>query len=155
PPPGAPGGHATAGSLYLTGVKPKKTIGLDVQSGISVDQLIAAHVGDQTRLRSLELSCDDTRSVGNCDGGYSCVYNNTICWKNPTTPLPPETNPRLVFERLFGTDDFGLDPQTRLRKAQYRKSILDTVGQRAGDLTNSLGASDRRKLDEYLSGIRE
>jgi hypothetical protein len=155
PPVGQPGGHATAGSLYLTGVKPKKTIGMDVQSGTSVDQLVAAAIGNQTRLRSLELSCDDTRSVGNCDGGYSCVYNNTICWRNPTTPLPPETNPRMVFERLFGTDDFGMDPATRQRKAQYRKSILDSVAGRAGDLMNTLGASDKRKVDEYLYGIRE
>jgi hypothetical protein len=155
PPVGQPGGHATAGSLYLTGVRPKKTIGMDVQSGTSVDQIVAAAIGNQTRLRSLELSCDDTRSVGNCDGGYSCVYNNTICWRNPTTPLPPETNPRMVFERLFGTDDFGLDPATRLRKAQYRKSILDSVAGRAGDLVGSLGASDKRKVDEYLYGIRE
>jgi hypothetical protein len=153
--PGQPGGHAQAGSLYLTGVRPRKTIGMDVQSGTSVDQIIAGAIGAQSRLRSLELSCDDTRSVGNCDGGYSCVYNNTICWRNPTTPLPPETNPRMVFERLFGTDDFGMDPQTRLRKAMYRKSILDTVGGRASDLAGTLGASDRRKVDEYLSGIRE
>jgi len=155
PLPGQPGGHATAGSLYLTGVKPKKTIGMDVQSGTSVDQIIAAHIGGQTRVRSLELSCDDTRSVGNCDGGYSCVYNNTICWRNPNTPLPPETNPRLVFERLFGTDDFGLDPQVRLRRAQYRKSILDSVGDRADSLIGTLGASDKRRVDEYLYGVRE
>lgn len=153
--PGQPGGHATAGSLYLTGVKPKKTIGMDVQSGTSVDQLIAAHIGGQTQLRSLELSCDDTRSIGNCDGGYSCVYNNTICWKNPNTPLPPETNPRMVFERLFGTEDFGLDPAVRARRAMYRKSILDTVGVRADSIISTLGNSDKRKVDEYLSGIRE
>jgi hypothetical protein len=155
PPPGQPGGHATAGSLYLTGIKPKKTIGMDVQSGTSVDQMIAAEIGGQTRVRSLELSCDDTRSVGNCDGGYSCVYNNTICWRNPNTPLPPETNPRMVFERLFGTDDFGMDAATRLRKAQYRKSILDTVGDRADSLMGTLGASDKRRVDEYLYGVRE
>lgn len=155
PIPGQPGGHATAGSLYLTGVKPKKTIGMDVQSGTSVDQIIAAHIGGETRVRSLELSCDDTRSVGNCDGGYSCVYNNTICWRNPNTPLPPETNPRMVFERLFGTDDFGLDPQTRLRKARYRASILDSVSDRADSLMPTLGADDKRRVDEYLYGIRE
>ena len=152
---GQPGGHAQGGSLYLTGVRPKKTIGMDVRSGTSVDQIIAAAVGSRTRLPSLELSCDDTRSVGNCDGGYSCVYNNTLCWRNPTMPLPPETNPRMVFERLFGTDDFGLDPKVRLRQAQYRKSILDSVGDRATDLAGTLGASDRRKVDEYLYGIRE
>jgi hypothetical protein len=128
---------------------------MDVQSGTSVDQIIAAHIGGQTRVRSLELSCDDTRSVGNCDGGYSCVYNNTICWRNPNTPLPPETNPRMVFERLFGTDDFGLDPQVRLRRAQYRQSILDSVGDRADSLMNTLGASDKRRVDEYLYGVRE
>lgn len=153
--PGQPGGHATAGSLYLTGVRPKKTIGLDVQSGTSVDQIVAAAVGGQTRLPSLELSCDDTRSVGNCDGGYSCVYNNTICWRNPNSPLPPETNPRMVFERLFGTEDFGLDPKVRAHRAQYRTSILDVVGDRARGLMGTLGAADKRKVDEYLYGIRE
>ncbi len=153
--PGQPGGHATAGSLYLTGVRPKKTIGMDVQSGTSVDQIVAAAIGGKTRLPSLELSCDDTRSVGNCDGGYSCVYNNTICWRNPHSPLPPETNPRMVFERLFGTEDFGLDPQVRARRAQYRSSILDLVGDRARGLMGTLGASDKRKIDEYLHGVRE
>lgn len=153
--PGQPGGHATAGSLYLTGVRPKKTIGMDVQSGTSVDQIVAAALSGKTRLPSLELSCDDTRSVGNCDGGYSCVYNNTICWRNPYSPLPPETNPRMVFERLFGTEDFGLDPQVRARRAQYRSSILDLVGDRARGLMGTLGAADKRKVDEYLYGIRE
>lgn len=153
--PGNPGGHATAGSLYLTGVRPKKTIGMDVQSGTSVDQVIAAAIGGKTRLPSLELSCDDTRSVGNCDGGYSCVYNNTICWRNPSSPLPPETNPRMVFERLFGNEDFSLDPQVRARRAQYRSSILDLVGERARGLMGTLGASDKRKVDEYLHGVRE
>lgn len=153
--PGQPGGHATAGSLYLTGVRPKKTIGMDVQSGTSVDQVIAAAIGGKTRLPSLELSCDDTRSVGNCDGGYSCVYNNTICWRNPHSPLPPETNPRMVFERLFGTEDFGMDPQVRARRAQYRSSILDVVGDRANSLMGTLGSADKHKVDEYLYGIRE
>jgi hypothetical protein len=153
--PGQPGGHATAGSLYLTGVRPKKTIGMDVQAGTSVDQIVAAALNGKTRLPSLELSCDDTRSVGNCDGGYSCVYNNTICWRNPNSPLPPETNPRMVFERLFGTEDFGLDPQVRARRVQYRSSILDLVGERARSLMGTLGTSDRRKVDEYLHGVRE
>lgn len=153
--PGNPGGHATAGSLYLTGVRPKKTIGMDVQSGTSIDQVVAAAIGGKTRLPSLELSCDDTRSVGNCDGGYSCVYNNTICWRNPNSPLPPETNPRMVFERLFGTEDFGLDPAVRARRAQYRSSILDLVGDRAKGLMGTLGAADKRKVDEYLYGVRE
>lgn len=153
--PGQPGGHATAGSLYLTGVRPKKTIGLDVQSGTSVDQIIAASLKGQTRLPSLELSCDDTRSIGNCDGGYSCVYNNTICWRSPTSPMPPETNPRNVFERLFGNEDFTLDAATRSRRAMYRKSILDMVGGNADSLMSTLGASDKRKVDEYLYGIRE
>ncbi len=153
--PGQPGGHATAGSLYLTSVRPKKTIGMDVQSGTSIDQIVAAALNGKTRLPSLELSCDDTRSVGNCDGGYSCVYNNTICWRNPNSPLPPETNPRMVFERLFGTEDFGLDPQVRARRAQYRSSILDLVSDRAQDLMGTLGAADKRKVDEYLYGVRE
>lgn len=152
---GNPGGHATAGSLYLTGIKPKKTIGLDVEAGVSFDQVAAQAIGKSTRFPSLELSCDDTRSVGNCDSGYSCLYSNTLSWRSPTSPMPPETNPRLVFERLFGTDDPSIDAATRARRALYRKSILDNLGDHASSLMNTLGASDRRKVDEYLYGIRE
>lgn len=149
------GDHARAGACFLTGVHPKKTAGADIHSGISVDQVAAKTLGAQSRLPSLELGCEDSRTVGNCDSGYSCAYTNSISWASPTTPLPPETNPRLAFERLFGTEDFSADPATRARRALLRRSILDVVNERTQQLMGGLGASDKRKMDEYLTGIRE
>jgi hypothetical protein len=136
-------------------VHPRKTAGADIQNGVSVDQIAAAHIGNDSRFRSLELGCDDSRSVGNCDSGYSCAYTNSVSWRSPTSPMPPETNPRLAFERLFGAFDAGLDPETRARRMFYRRSILDTVSERTRALVVDLGPSDRRKVDEYLSAIRE
>ena len=150
-----PGDHARAAASYLTGVHPKKTAGADIQNGVSVDQIIARQVGQTTPFASLELGCGDSRTVGNCDSGYSCAYTNSIAWRGPASPLPPETNPRLVFERLFGTFDAGLPAQTRARRRMYRRSILDLVTDRTQSLVKTLGPSDRRKLDEYLYGIRE
>jgi hypothetical protein len=149
------GDHARAGACYLTGVHPKKTAGSDIQSGVSVDQIAARSLGSATRLSSLELGCEDSRTVGGCDSGYSCAYTNSISWRAPQTPMPPETNPRIVFERLFGDEDFSLSPEARARKAEERKSILDLVNARAQRLAQDLGPSDRHKVDEYLTGIRE
>jgi hypothetical protein len=150
-----PGDHARAAASYLTGVHPRKTAGADIQNGISVDQIAAQHIGSETRFASLEIGCDDSRTVGNCDSGYSCAYTNSLAWRGPTTPMPPETNPRLVFERLFGDIDTSLSPEARARRLRYRRSILDLVGERTTELSSTLGAADRRKLDEYLSSIRE
>jgi hypothetical protein len=150
-----PGDHARAGAAFLTGVHCKKTAGADIHAGISVDQVAAQHYSSETRLPSMELGCEDSRTVGNCDSGYSCAYTNSIAWRSPTTPMPPELNPRMVFERLFGSLDLSLDPQTRARRAQYRKSILDLVQQDTRKLVRTLGASDRRKVDEYLTAVRE
>lgn len=150
-----PGDHARAAASYLTGVHPRKTAGADIQNGISVDQIAARHLAPHTRFASLELGCDDSRTVGNCDSGYSCAYTNSLAWRGPATPMPPETNPRLVFERLFGDIDTSLTPEARARRLRYRRSILDLVGDRTKELSAELGASDRRKLDEYLSSIRE
>jgi hypothetical protein len=150
-----PGDHARAGASYLTGVHPRKTAGADIQNGISVDQIAAQHLGDQTRFASLELGCDDSRTIGNCDSGYSCAYTNSLAWRGPATPMPPETNPRLVFERLFGDIDTSLSPEVRARRLRYRRSILDLVSERTSRLSADLGQSDKRKLDEYLSSIRE
>ncbi|MEO8520319.1 MAG: DUF1552 domain-containing protein [Acidobacteriota bacterium] len=150
-----PGDHARAAASYLTGVHPRKTAGADIQNGISVDQVAAQHIGQQTRFASLELGCDDSRTVGNCDSGYSCAYTNSLAWRGPATPMPPETNPRLVFERLFGDVDTSVSPEVRARRLRYRRSILDLVGERTSALASGLGTSDRRKLDEYLSSIRE
>jgi hypothetical protein len=150
-----PGDHARAAAAYLTGVHPRKTAGADIQNGVSVDQIAAAHIGADTRFRSIELGCDDSRAVGNCDSGYSCAYTNSLSWRSPTSPMPPETNPRLAFERLFGSFDAGLDADTRARRNYYRRSILDAVMERTRGLVPDLGPSDRRKLDEYITSIRE
>lgn len=149
------GDHARAGASYLTGVRPKHTAGADVRGGISADQIAAQALGSRTRVASLELGCDDSRTVGNCDSGYSCAYANSISWRTPTMPMPAEVNPRIVFERLFGTADLTLDPATRSRRALYRRSILDLVHNDTKKLVRTLGASDRRKIDEYLTAIQE
>ena len=149
------GDHARAGASFLTGVHCKKTGGADIQGGVSADQIAARAFASETRFASLELGCEDSRTVGNCDSGYSCAYTNSISWRNPNTPMPPETNPRAVFERLFGAEDFGVDPATLARRAQYRRSILDMVREDTQSLVRTLGQADRRKMDEYLTSVRE
>jgi hypothetical protein len=149
------GDHARAGASILTGVHCKKTAGADIQNGVSADQVAAGVIGAKTKFPSLELGCEDSRTVGNCDSGYSCAYTNSISWRTATTPMPPEVNPRNAFERLFGTADYSLDPQTRARRAEYRKSILDMVRVDTEKLNARLGAADRRKVDEYLYAVRE
>lgn len=149
------GDHARAGASFLTGIHCKKTLGSDIHNGISADQIAAQAVGAATRFRSLELGCEDSRTVGNCDSGYSCAYTNSISWGSATMPMPPETNPRLVFERLFGSLDNSLDPAVRARLQHDRRSILDLAGDRARQLMGTLGPSDRGKMDQYLTAIRE
>jgi hypothetical protein len=149
------GDHARAGAAFLTGVHCKKTEGADIHNGVSADQIAAQELGSKTRFPSIELGCEDSRTVGNCDSGYSCAYTNSISWRGQATPMPPELNPRMVFERLFGTADFSLDAETRARRVQYRKSILDFVRDDTRQLAGSLGSHDRLKLDEYLSAVRE
>lgn len=148
------GDHARAGATWLTGVHPKKTQGADIHAGISVDQVAAKEFGKQTLLPSLELGLEDNRLVGGCDSGYSCAYTNTISWSSATTPLPPESNPRAVFELLFG-DSETTDPAARAAQARRDRSILDFVRQDAARLGLGLGAGDRRKLGEYLDAVRE
>jgi len=148
-----PGDHARAAASFLTGVHPKKTAGADIHSGISVDQIAALKIGNATRLASLELGCEDGRLVGNCDSGYSCAYSNSISWRTTATPLPPEVNPRAVFERLFG--DASETPEARAKRLSYNKSILDFVSEDTRRLQGDLGKTDRRKLDEYLDAVRE
>ncbi len=150
-----PGDHARAAASYLTGVHPRKTAGADIQNGISVDQIAAQQLASETRFPSLELGCDDSRTIGNCDSGYSCAYTNSLAWRGSATPMPPETNPRLVFERLFGDLDTSIPAETRARRLRHRRSILDLVSERSARLAADLGPSDKRKLDEYLSSIRE
>ena len=149
------GDHARAGASFLTGVHCKKTAGADIRGGVSADQIGAQLLAGRTRFASLEVGCEDSRTVGNCDSGYSCAYTNSLSWRTPTTPMPPEINPRLVFERLFGTEDPSLPAEVRARRRASRRSILDLVREETNGLTRRLGAADRRKIDEYLFAIRE
>ena len=149
-----PGDHARAGASWLTGVHPKKTRGADIRNGLSVDQMLAEDIGRSTPLPSLELGLQDVRMVGGCDSGYSCAYSNTISWSSPTTPLPYETNPRRVFERLFGDGD-TTDPAVRAVQSRQNQSLLDFVIDDANRLNPSLGVGDRRKLSDYLDSVRE
>src|SRR6266436_781915 len=150
-----PGDHARAGASFLTGVHCRKTAGADIRGGVSVDQIAATKLTGATRFSSLELGCEDSRTVGECDSGYSCAYTNSISWRTPKTPMPPEINPRAAFERLFGTEDLSLDPETRARRASNRKSILDIVTADTQNLLKTLGPADRHKIDEYLYSVRE
>jgi hypothetical protein len=148
-----PGDHARAAATYLTGVHAKKTEGADIYVGVSMDQVAAQKVGSATRFPSIELTCEDGRMVGGCDSGYSCAYSNSISWRSATTPNPPELNPRAAFERLFGTSDE--DPETRKKHRRYDRSILDGVMEDTRNLERDLGPADRRKIDEYMSAVRE
>jgi hypothetical protein len=148
------GDHARAAGAYLTGAHPKKTEGADIRAGVSMDQIAARVLGQQTQLSSLELSLESRESVGSCDPGYSCAYANTLCWSSPTTPLPMENNPRVVFERLFGGNE-STDPATWRARREEDRSILDAVGDKIARLQADLGRRDQRKLDEYLEAIRD
>jgi hypothetical protein len=145
------GDHARALGAFLTGCQPRKTDGTNIRAGISVDQVAASRIGDSTRLASLEIGCEQGAMAGNCDSGYSCVYSSTMSWKSATQPLPKEVNPKLVFERLFGSGPDAL----RAQRDQKRKSVLDFVREDASDLQKKLGADDRRKLDEYFAAVRD
>jgi hypothetical protein len=149
------GDHARANATIFTGARPKKTAGADIRLGVSVDQFAAQRLGDATRFASLELSCDGVRKSGTCDSGYSCAYQYNLSWQSETQPVAPESNPRLVFERLFGSGDVAERRESyRTRQAEQR-SILDFIADDAKSLTGQLGATDRHKLDEYLNGVRE
>jgi hypothetical protein len=147
------GDHGRCSGSYLTGIQVRKTT-VDIKASVSCDQLIANHIGDQTRFASLELGMDDARQAGDCDSGYSCAYTNNLAWRSETQPLPPILDPRALFERLFGSG-VVLSPEETDRRARYRRSILDFVTTDTKKLETSLGPTDRRKLDEYLSSIRE
>jgi hypothetical protein len=153
--PDGPGDHARSTAVWLTGVRIKKTAGADIQNGISVDQLAAAKVGTKTRFPSLELGCERGALAGDCDSGYSCAYSSSVSWKSATTPVAKEVNPRAVFERLFGTGLGSGDAGDLARREKFRQSILDFVLEDAASLSARLGTRDRRKIDEYLSAIRE
>jgi hypothetical protein len=146
-------GHAVSVAAWLSGTIPFRTIAENVRAGITVDQVIANKIGQDTPFPSLELATEDfTGWIGGCDTAYSCAYMNTISWKSPTTPLPMEINPRVVFERMFGRP--GTRAQ-RLARMQENRSILDSVMQDVADLEKKLGTKDRARLNDYLDNVRE
>jgi hypothetical protein len=149
---GASGDHTRGTSSWLTGVYPKRTEGADVRNGISADQIAASVLGKDTVLPSLELAIDLNFLAGQCENSYSCAYLNTLAWTSPTTPLPTENNPRIVFERLFGD---GGTAERRAAQARRDRSILDSVVEDLNRLQQRLGAGDRTKVDEYLDAVRE
>lgn len=150
-----PGDHARSASVFLTGAQPRKTNGANIRSGVSVDQFAAQAIGDRTKFPSIELGCEQGRNAGNCDSGYSCAYSNNISWSGDSTPVSKEINPRLAFERLFaGGKPRDID-ESQQRRSVLNKSILDFIRDDASQLQKRLGKSDERKLDEYLTGVRE
>ena len=149
------GDHARSSAVFLTGAHPRKTAGPDIKVGASIDQLIARHVGGQTRFASLELGAERGANAGNCDSGYSCAYSANVSWRDEKTPVNKEVNPRAVFDRLFG--ETGTSPMYSGagQKAEFHRSILDLVMEDAKRLHGKVGAADQAKLDEYLTGVRE
>jgi hypothetical protein len=148
------GDHARASATYLTGCQAKKSAS-DIHIGISVDQVAANAIGDRTRFPSLELSCDLGQEAGSCDSGYSCAYQFNISWRSETQPMNPEIEPKAAFDRLFGGGSSDESRAARLQREHQNKSVLDYVLDQTKGLERNLGANDRRKLDEYLTAIRE
>ncbi len=149
-----PGDHARTNAAFLTGVHPLKTAGANIRNGISVDQVAAQQLGHLTRLASLELGTESSRRSGFCDNGYSCAYQYNLSWASSVLPMPPEPDPRQVFERLFGAGSGSDRERNFLQRQHERRSLIDFVMEDARSLTKELGANDRRKLDEYLAGVR-
>ena len=147
-----PGSHATSNSAFLSAAKAKMTESTDYYLGTTADQIAAQHIGQSTQLPSLEMAMDLLKLVGQCDNGYACVYQNNLSWSSPTTPLPAEAHPRIVFESLFGE---GGTAEERRAALQKRASLLDSVGEELARLQRDLGPADRSKLDEYLTSVRE
>ena len=147
-----PGSHATSNSAFLSAARAKFTESTDYYLGTTVDQIAAQQMGKSSQLPSLEMSMDLLALAGQCDNGYACVYQNNLSWSTPTTPLPSEAHPRIVFERLFGEGGSSADRRAALEK---RASLLDSVGEEIKRLRNELGPADRARLSEYLDSIRE
>ncbi len=147
-----PGSHATSNAAFLSAARAKRTESTDYRLGTTVDQIAAKHLGGQTQLPSLELSMDLLSTVGQCDNGYACVYQNNLSWSSPTTPLPSEAHPRIVFETLFGD---GGTPEQRLAALRRRASLLDSVTAEIKRLKKSVGPADRNRIDGYLESVRE
>jgi Protein of unknown function (DUF1552) len=147
-----PGTHATSNAAFLSAAKAKWTESTDYYLGTSADQIAAQQIGRETVLPSLELAMDLLQTVGQCDNGYACVYQNNLSWSSPTTPLPAEAHPRIVFERLFGEGGGSADRRAALKR---RASLLDWVRDDIARLQNTLGPDDRKRVDQYLDSIRE
>ena len=147
-----PGSHATSNSAFLSAAKAKLTESTDYYLGTTVDQVAAKQIGQETQLPSLEMAMDMMQLVGQCDNGYACVYQNNLSWSSPTTPLPAEAHPRLVFEMLFGEGGSKADRRAALRK---RASLLDFVKDDIARLERTLGPADRAKVSHYLETVRE
>jgi hypothetical protein len=148
----SPGNHATSNSGFLSAARAKQTEGADYELATTVDQIAAKQIGKETRLPSLELAVDLTTPIGACDGGMSCVYENSLSWSSPTTPLPSEANPRVLFERLFGDGGTAADQLAALREDG---SMIDFVSDDIAHVQRKLGAGDRTKLSQYLESVRE
>jgi hypothetical protein len=149
-----PGDHARANATFLTGVQIRKTDGANIRAGVSVDQVAATQIGTATKLPSLEIGIEGGRQAGNCDSGYSCAYSSNLSWRGEATPMVKEIDPRQVFERLFGTG--GNEAEAgRAKRDRYKQSILDLAAEDAKQLKGKLGATDQRKMDEYLTAVRE
>ena len=149
------GDHARALATFLTGTQARKTDGADIRAGVSVDQLAAQELAKCTRFPSLEIGCDPAAMVGNCDSGYSCAYSSNISWKSESQPVPKETDPKLIFERLFSNGRAGESEAARGRREKYSQSVLDFVTDDAKRLSDKVSGADRRKLDEYMTAVRE
>lgn len=150
-----PGDHARACAAFLTGAQPYKGNGDRLEVGVSVDQVAAQRIGRSTRFPSLQLASEGGMLAGQCDSGYPCAYSSHLSWSKPYTPLAAETNPAQLFDRLFGGGLAHLDPEARARRVRERQSVLDFVRRDAQRLAQELGTSDRRKLEEYLDGVRD
>jgi hypothetical protein len=150
-----PGDHARAMSAFLTGRQPRKTHGADIRAGLSADQHLATAIGDKTKFPSLELGIERGAQAGNCDSGYSCAYSSNLSWRAESTPNAKECDPKAVFDRLFGGNDPKELAASRAKRDAQNKSVLDFVMEDAKDLNKTLGSGDQKKLDEYLSSVRE
>lgn len=155
PGPDGAGDHARASGTFLTGVRVRKTAGSDIQAGVSIDQLIARQIGHATRFSSLELTCDSVRKSGSCDSGYSCAYQYNLSWSSSATPVAPEPNPRLVFERLFGAGSHGERQSNLQKRIRQQKSLLDFVLDDVHSMNKTLTYRDREKMDQYLTSVRD
>ena len=149
------GDHARSAAAWLTGCHPRKTSGANIKAGVSFDQVLAKEFSNATRFSSLELGCERGGLAGDCDSGYSCAYSNSISWRAETTPVAKEVDPRLVFERLFASENQNESDTAKAQRLAENKSILDFIMEDAKILNKKLGHTDKMKLDEYMTGVRE